>query len=68
MATHGFSFNTDVEALYQAYLTAVGQTDAEAMAALKDLFILQVQLSIETKGEEKFNNLSLANKIAFLAS
>lgn len=68
MANHIIALNTTEESIYQKYLSATGATEAQIMASLKTVLTNQVLQKINEFGHDKFTNLSVADKIAFLES
>lgn len=68
MANHIISLNATEESIYIKWLAATGKTESEVMAFLKGVLTDQVLQKINDLGHDKFNNLSVTDKIAFLES
>jgi len=68
MANHTISLNATEESIYQKFLTETGQDDTTMMANMKDQLTEIVVSRVNEAGKSKFENLSVADKIAFLES
>ena len=66
MANHTIILNAGEEALYQRYLIEFGLTDEEQMVKAKDDMAEKIVIKIKDAGHDKFNALSVADKVAFL--